>query len=283
MEYRVIGSADADYPEALREIPVRAPERLFVAGDAAHLRPPMVAIVGTRDASSYGLRVTRQLATAFAKAGVSVVSGMARGIDAAAHRASLEAGGRTVAVLGTGIDVPYPVGHRELHRTLTERACVISEDGPGVMARQGSFPKRNRIIAGLAQVTIVVEAGDKSGAIITANLAEKFQRIVGAVPGPIDSPASVGTNRLIRDRAHVIASVEDALGLMGIASPGEQPPISLSDHDGRVWKVLVAGPLDPDSIAVRTHLTTRECLAAISSLELGGYVEMLVTGEVRRR
>ena len=168
MEFRVIGSTDPDYPDALREIPSLRIGELYVAGNASHLLPPSVAIVGTRNATPYGLRIARQLATAFAKAGVSVVSGMARGIDAAAHRAAMEVGGRTVAVLGTGIDVPYPAGHRELHRALVEQACVISEHGPGVRAGPGFFPRRNRIIAALAKVTLVVEAGERSGALITA-------------------------------------------------------------------------------------------------------------------
>ena len=283
MDYRVIGSTESGYPELLRRIPGTPPAQLFVAGDDRHMLPPAVAIVGTRDATPYGLRIARQLSTAFAKAGVSIISGMARGIDAAAHRAALDAGGRTVAVLGTGIDVPYPVAHRELHRALSERACVVSESGPGVRAGPGAFPKRNRIIAGLADATIVVEAGYKSGAIITANLAEQFQRIVAAVPGPIDSPASRGCNELLRDNVQVIATIADALGLVGIASQQEQAPISLSENDGRVWKVLASGPLDPDAISIRTRLTTRECLTAITSLELGGYVEVLLTGEVRRR
>jgi DNA processing protein len=279
----VIGSTDPGYPAMLLEQPKLRVGDLFVAGDLTHAAPPAVAIVGTRDATPYGLRVTRVLATAFARAGVSVISGMARGVDAAAHRAALDAGGRTVAVLGTGIDVPYPAGHRHLHRTLTERACVVSESGPGVLAARGSFPRRNRIIAGMAKATIVVEAGVKSGALITAQFAEKMGRAIAAVPGPIDSPASAGCNQLCRDGAVLIGSVEEALSFMGVTGAREEAPILLSDVDGRVWKALSGGPLDPDAIAIRTRLTTRECLEAITSLELGGYVEMLLTGEVRRR
>ena len=223
------------------------------------------------------------LASAFAEAGVSVVSGMARGIDAAAHRAALEAGGRTVAVLGTGIDVPYPAGHRELHRVLSEKACVISEYGPGVGAHRGTFPRRNRIIAGLASVTIVVEAGHKSGALITAEQARRFDREVAAVPGPIDSPQSAGSNQLIRDHVHVIASVADALTLVGVHSPDEREPIQLSVEDAKLWKALAAGPLPPDDLSSRCHMTVRECLTSITSLELKGLVECLISGEVRRR
>jgi DNA processing protein len=259
------------------------PGNLFLLGDESHLKPPTVAIVGTRNATGYGMRITRRIASAFAEAGVSVISGMARGIDAAAHRSALDAGGRTVAVLGTGIDVPYPVGHRELHRTLGEKACVVSEYGPGVGAHRGTFPRRNRIIAGLAPVTIVIEAGTRSGALLTAGFAESLNRTVAAVPGPIDSPQSAGCNELIRDRAHVIASVADALALVGIAAPEERAPLRLSGIDAQIWKALAAGPLDANAISARTRVTIRECLAAITALELEGFVEVLLTGEVRRR
>jgi DNA processing protein len=283
VEFRVVGSTDPGYPSALTDAQDLRVGQLYVAGDLSHAAPPAVAIVGTRNATPYGLRITRKLAGALAQSGVSIISGMARGIDAAAHRAALEAGGRTVAVLGTGIDVPYPAGHRGLHQTLVDRACVISESGPGVPADKGSFPRRNRIIAGLASVTIVVEAGVESGALITARLADRIGRTVAAVPGPIDSPESQGCNRLIVNHAQVITGIADALSLLNVSGAYEEPPILLSDIDGRVWKALANGPLDPDAIAVRTRLTTRECLGAITSLELGGYVESLLTGEIRRR
>lgn len=280
----VIDCASERYPQLLNELAKSRPRQLFAIGDESHLHPPTVAIVGTRDATAYGIRTTRMLATAFAKAGVSVVSGMARGIDAVAHRAALDAGGRTVAVLGTGVDVPYPAGHRELHRVLGEKAIIVSEYGPGVGAYRGTFPRRNRIIAGLAPATIVVEAGFKSGALITAHHADSLNRVVGAVPGPIDAPQSAGSNLLLRDRAAtMIASVEDALALVGIASAHEQEPLQLTGEDGQVWKCLAAGPLAPDTIAVKCHITIRECLACVTSLELQGLVESLVTGEVRRR
>jgi len=271
------------YPSSLTRLGRTAPAQLFVIGDRSHLAGPTVAIVGTRDATSYGIRTTRTLAAAFARAGVSVISGMARGIDAAAHRAALDAGGRTVAVLGTGIDVPYPRGHRELHRLIGERACVISEYGPGVGAFPGTFPKRNRIIAALAPLTIIVEAGHRSGALITARHAKAIGNEVACVPGPFDSPQSAGSNHLLRDGAPFIASVADALSMVGIASPEEVEPLHLTDVDGRVWKALAAGPLQPDALSVKCHLTVRECLAAVTSLELQGLAECLVSGEVRRR
>jgi DNA processing protein len=279
---QVIGCGSSRFPAALHQLE-EVPAQLFMLGDPSHLAPPTVSIVGTRNATFYGVRTARALATAFARAGVSVISGMARGIDSAAHRSALEAGGRTVAVLGTGIDVPYPVGNTELHRALSDRALVISEYGAGVRAHRGTFPKRNRLIAALSPVTIVVEAGGRSGALSTAAHARDLQRTVAAVPGPIDSPQSTGSNNLLRDGATMIASVADALALVGIASPDERAPLELEGLEAAIWKSLVAGPLRPDAIAVKIRSTTRECLASITTLELLGRVECLVTGEVRRR
>lgn len=277
-----VESTSQDYPDSLRDLG-DAPSRLFTIGDASHMRPPTVSIVGTRNATSYGMRTARSLATAFSRAGFSIVSGMARGIDAAVHRAALEAGGRTVAVLGTGVDVPYPIGHRELHRAIGERALVISEYGSGVGAHPGTFPRRNRIIAALSPVTIVVEAGVRSGAINTAGHALRLSRTIAAVPGPIDSPESVGANRLIRDGAHIITALPDAFALAGVAMDDECEPSGLAPDEARVWKCLAAGPLGPDALARKCHVTVRECLTILTSLELGGLVEVLVTGEARRR
>jgi len=251
-------------------------------GDPAVLRGLLISIVGTRDATPYGIKATRLIAAALSRSGVCVVSGMARGIDAVAHRTSLENGAPTVAVLGTGIDVPYPAGHRELHRVIGANGLVASESGPGAKAHKGAFPRRNRIIAALSPVTIVIEAGHKSGALNTASQALELGRTVAAVPGPIDSPQSDGTNQLIRDGATVIATVEDALALVG-ASPAPSPPYQLSEVDGRVWAALARGPLTVDLLLRQTSLAARDCLTAVTSLEIQGMVESLLTGEVRRR
>src|SRR5262249_45833632 len=180
------------------------------------LRDPIVAIVGTRRATSYGLRTTKALATAFARAGACVVSGMALGIDGAAHRGALEVGGRTVAVLGSGVDVPYPKAHLPIYRDIVEKGLVLSELPPGAPPDRGSFPNRNRIIAGLARLTILVEAPHGSGALHTADFALDAQRDVAVVLGPIDSPQSAGSNLLARDGAHAITSIDDALTLAGL-------------------------------------------------------------------
>ncbi len=212
-----------DLPAALGELS-RRPEGLWCLGDPAGLAGASachVAIVGTREASPYGVRVAERLAAAAVRAGLVVVSGLARGIDAAAHRAALSAGGRTVGVQGTGVDVPYPASHRALHAALVERGTVLSEMEPGTTATPGCFPRRNRLIAGLCRVTVVVEAPFKSGAINTATQALELGRVVAAVPGRIDDPSAQGSNLLIRDGAQVISETADLLALFGIG-PGQR-------------------------------------------------------------
>lgn len=199
------------------------PAALWCLGDVGALTGAperLVAIVGTREASAYGERVASRLAAACARAGLVVVSGLARGIDAAAHRAAMAAGGRTLAVQGTGVDVPYPVGHRALHREIQRSGLVVSEMEPGTTAKPGCFPRRNRIIAALAQVTVVVEAGFKSGALNTATQALELGRTVAAVPGPIDDPRSAGANLLVRDGASVVTDVEDLFMILELSTPG---------------------------------------------------------------
>lgn len=273
---------DENYPVALEDLGY-PPRQLYALGDATTLRGPRVSIVGTRRPTAYGLRVTRAIAGELARGGACIISGMARGIDAAAHHAALEVGGRTVAVMGTGIDVPYPTGHRALHELLATRGLVLSEYGPGIGAHKGAFPRRNRIIAALAPVTIVIEAGHHSGALNTANQAAELPRVVAAVPGPIDSPQSCGANELIRDGVVAIASVADALFLVGVSPPPKNRDAELNEQELRVWQALSGGGLDADSLAARSRLPARECLAAVTSLELLGMVECLLTGEVRRR
>ena len=279
---QAIRASASEFPAQLRDLAL-IPDPVFVLGDLRILDGPLVSIVGTREPTAYGLRITHAIASALARNGVGIVSGMARGIDAAAHRAALECGGRTIAVLGTGVDVPYPAGHRELHRVISERGAVLSECGSGSRAHKGSFPRRNRIIAALGMATIVVEAGFKSGARNTAMHALELGRSLAAVPGQIDSPQSQGTNLLLRDSAILVASVADALALAGVTDDSQQPPVNLSANDALVWSAIGGETLPVDAIAARSKLAPRECLAAITSLELSGMVESLLTGEVRRR
>jgi DNA processing protein len=280
----VIVRREADYPAPLEDLP-DPPRQLWALGHTqlAHMTP-IVAIVGTRNSTPYGERMTREIARALARAGACIISGMARGIDATAHRTALEEGGSTIAVLGTGIDVVYPVGHRTLHEVIGRRGLVLAELPPGTRAFRGCFPRRNRIIAALAKVTIVVEAGVKSGALNTANQAHDLHRTIGAVPGAIDVPQAQGTNGLLRDGgATMISDVADALALVGLTPP-VRVPRSLDDPDAAaVWSALADGPLDSDALCARSRLPAQRCMAAVTELELLGAVECALTGLIQRR
>jgi DNA processing protein len=188
-------------------------------------------------------------------------------------------------VLGTGVDVAYPRAHRALHAELAQRGLVVSEELPGERATPGSFPKRNRVLAALAAVTIVVEAPRRSGALITAGHALDLGRAVAAVPGSIEMPSSVGSNELIRDGAAVIASFDDAPPLFGVARPTRvsPTPAPANDIERRVWSALAGGPIDLDALLQATGLDARSCLTAISALELAGAVASDGAGRVHRR
>ncbi len=244
---------------------------------------PCVAIVGTRAPTRYGIRIARALASELADAGICVVSGMARGIDAAAHWSALEAGGKSIGVLGTSVDIPYPAANRPLYDRLARDGLLVSEFATGKPAFPGCFPRRNRIIAGLSKVTIVVEAGHKSGALNTATHAIELGRPVAAVPGNIDCPQAAGSNQLLRDGAHLISSIADAMMLAGADPRPMSRGVALSDHERAVYDALGSVGKDLDSIASLTRLPVRECMAAVATLEVHGLVECLLTGEVVRR
>jgi DNA processing protein len=201
---------DADYPPLLRELP-QAPWVLYLRGNRKLLATKCIAIVGTRKASQYGRKVTEQLASELAQAGWTVVSGMAAGIDGIAHQRVLSINGKTIAVLGTGIDDVYPRQHRKLYEQLVAEGLVISEYAPGTPGHAGLFPQRNRIISGLSFGTVVVEAAERSGSLITAEFSMEQGREVFAVPGSIYSPTSKGTLSLIQQGAKCVQSVTDIL------------------------------------------------------------------------
>ena len=214
----LLGWDDPDYPSLLREIP-GAPAALFVAGDASLLWMPQVAIVGSRSASENGIAITRRFSRALASAGFAITSGMADGIDAAAHRAALDAQGRTLAVLGTGPDLVYPRKHRGLAADIAASGALISEFPPGTPGKAENFPRRNRIISGLALGTLVVEASLKSGSLITARYATEQGREVFAIPGSINSPLARGCHQLIRDGARLTETADEIIDeLSGLAA-----------------------------------------------------------------
>lgn len=277
----IIQHGDAEYPGVLTELH-DPPPYLYYRGQLDLLGAPAVAVVGTRRATPYGERITRELAGELARAGIVIVSGLARGIDAIAHRATLEVGGRTIAVLGTGVDVAYPVSHRALQSEIASRGLLLSEECPGSRATAASFPKRNRIIAAIAKATIIVEAPLKSGALITADHAIDLARTVAAVPGPIDAPQSAGSNLLLRDGAMMITSVDDALTMVGAAVPARSAPDLRTPAEQKLWNALSNGPAQLDELAALSGLPARECLVAVTTLELRGAIQCDLTGEVRR-
>jgi DNA processing protein len=279
-----IERGDARYPSELEDLQENAPPALWMRGSLAVLEvAPRVAVVGTRRATPYGQRVTREIVGALARAGACVVSGLARGIDGTAHRTALEHDASTIAVLGTGLDFVYPLAHRDLQRDIAERGLLITELEHDEHGMKFTFPHRNRIIGALAALTIVVEAPERSGALDTAGKVLELGRNLAAVPGPIDQPQSVGSNRLIRDGAHAITCAEDALALLNLTPPPRVPRGAPDGDEGRVWTALSDGPLDMDTLCHRSGLPAAQCMAAVTRLEVSGAVECALSGEVRRR
>lgn len=238
------------YPDGLREL-TDPPAVLHVLGDPAALAGDAVALVGARRASAYGLEVARALAHGLAAAQVTVVSGMAMGIDSAAHAAALEAGGRTIAVLATGADRPYPARARQLHHRIAAAGCVVSELPPGSEPRRWAFPARNRLIAALAAGTVVVEGGGRSGSLISADFAAELGRFVGAVPGAVTSPLAAGPHVLLKAGAELVRGTEDVLDLLhGAGAHSDGPRLVLGAGDAprpeaRTAAAPVPADLDP--------------------------------------
>jgi DNA processing protein len=267
---RWLGRDDPAFPPLLRAIH-DPPPGLFVRGHAEVdvLRRPTAALVGARACSAYGSHVARMLGRELGAAGVVVVSGLARGVDGEAHRGALEAGGTTVAVLGCGIDRDYPAAHRELAGRVRATGLVVSEYAPGVEPAPWRFPARNRIIAGLSAVTVVVEARDRSGALITGDLALEEGREVFAVPGEITSALSSGTNDLLKLGAAPLTRSEDVLQLFGLVG-GETEAVEVGAAAGMVLERLRDGPASPDELARSTGLDAGSLAAALTELELAG-------------
>ncbi len=278
---RLITFTSADYPKSLFEIP-DPPPFLYVRGEL-HSREPAVAIVGSRRATSYGLMATERMADGLARHGVSVVSGMARGVDTSAHKGALQAGGRTVGVLGCGIDKIYPPENRKLYQEMSEKGCLVSEFPLGTLPLAENFPRRNRIISGLSQGVLVVEAAENSGSLITAQYALEHGRDVFAVPGNISFASCRGSNRLIKQGAKLVDCVEDILEEMQgslAKSPagdvGAAPrTFSLKPKEAAIYELLARSPLHIDDIIAQTELTAGEVSSMLLHLELKGAVTPL--------
>lgn len=272
----VVTLADASYPELLREIHP-PPPILYVLGDPAWLKQPSLAVVGSRNATAQGVRNAEDFAGRISEAGLTIVSGLAAGIDAAAHRGGLQGVGSTVAVVGTGLDRVYPASSRELAHRIAERGALVSEFPLGTPVRAGHFPRRNRIISGLSLGCLVVEAALESGSLITARLAGEQGREVFAIPGSIHSPLSRGNHQLIRQGAKLVESAQDILEELAPFVRNNLPPAAaMIDND--TDPILTAMSFDPvsiDTLAERTRLTTDALCAMLLTLELDGRVARL--------
>lgn len=278
----LLSLSSSEYPEALRAIP-DPPPLLYWRGDLSLLNNPAVAIIGSRAATDYGRRVASRLAAELAELGVTIVSGAAYGIDAAAHHGALRAGGGTAAVLGCGVDVVYPRTHADLFRHIAEQGLLLSEYPLGTPPEGFRFPARNRIISGLVKGVVVVEAAEKSGSLITARLALDQGREVFAVPGRIDSLKSAGSHRLIQQGAHLVQTAADILeglawGSGATAAPSRQHPTGPADLSApalRLLEQLDVYPRDIDALSRLTELPIVELHALLLQLELQGLVRQL--------
>lgn len=274
----IITADDDAFPGALRDTP-DPPLVLYIRGRLLPGDAVAAAIVGTRTPTQYGLTVTRRMASELAAAGVTIVSGLARGIDTQAHRSALAARGRTIAVLGSGIDVVYPSENRELMDRITENGAVVSENPVGTKPESGYFPARNRIISGLARGTVVIEAAEDSGSLVTADYAVKQGRKLFAVPGNAGTPMSRGTNSLIKQGAVLAESAGDVLQHLGRPRPQESgspallPP--LSAEESRLFGALTAEPMHIDALLGVCGAPAGILSGILISLELKGLVRQL--------
>jgi DNA processing protein len=272
---RTVTMLDGDYPAALREI-ADPPPVLFVRGRLTEADANAVALVGTRRATTYGRTVAERFGRDLATAGITVVSGLAKGIDTVAHRSAVEAGGRTIAVLGNGLDQVYPPENTQLVRRIVENdaGAVVSEFPPGVPPDAVNFPRRNRIISGLCAATVIVEAGHRSGALITADFALEQGRDVFAVPGSILSPLSAGPNGLIKQGASPATDAQDILDALGLATDGSAGQVrtveALDEQEVVVLQALSAEPRHVDELARMVGRGAGEVVATLTLLELKG-------------
>lgn len=262
------------YPPLLKEI-YDPPAVLFYRGDARVLTAPSVAVVGSRQATEYGRTAAFRLGEVLGRAGLTVVSGMARGIDTCAHQGALQAPGATAAVLGCGLDICYPPENLKVREKIAQNGVIISEFPPGTQPRPANFPLRNRIISGLSLATVVVEAGEQSGALITADCALEQGREVFAVPGSINSPLSRGTHRLLKEGAAMAESAEDILLALGMAAPQKPQALLLTPLQERILSAMEFETVHFDDLISRLGLAAAELSAVLAELELISAVRKL--------
>ena len=276
----VITWEDGDYPPSLRVVD-GAPPVLYMRGRLTSQDEWAVAVVGTRRATTYGREVAQVLGTQLARAGVTVISGLALGIDTVAHRAAIEAGGRTIAVLGSGVDQLYPPQNRGLALSITQQGALISEYALGTRPDANNFPPRNRIISGLSRGIIVVEAGERSGALITAQFAADQGKELFAVPGSILSPGSTGCNLLIQQGATPLLSVNDVLEQLDLERVVDQhaarTTVPADPAEARLLETLSAQPCHVDDIVRNTGMPSAQVTSLLALMELKGMVRQVGT------
>lgn len=269
---------DELYPPRLKEIE-QPPPVIYLRGEISLDDHFAVAIVGTRRITPYGRQVTEELASFLAGQGITVVSGLARGVDAVAHSAALKAGGRTIGVLGSGVDKIYPPEHAQMAEKMIVQGAILSDYAIGTEPESANFPPRNRIISGLSMATIVIEAGETSGALITAGFAAEQGREVFALPGNILAPQSKGTNRLIQQGAHPLLSPQDVLQVLNLTRAGQfkaaRKTIPADALEAQLLGILGAEPLHVDEIRNRTGLPIEKVSATLTLMELKGLVRQV--------
>lgn len=269
---------DEAYPKKLKEID-QPPPVLYTLGEIKSEDEWAVAIVGTRRITAYGRQVAEEIAGYLARSGVTVVSGLARGVDAVAHQAVLDAGGRTLAVLGSGVDRIYPPEHRKMAERIISHGALVSDYPPGTPPEASNFPPRNRIISGLSRAVVVVEAGQESGALITATFAMEQGREVFAVPGNINAPQSLGPNRLIRDGAHPLLNPQDLLESLNLNMVVEhrsaRSVLPADATEKKLLQVLGCEPVHVDDIRARAEMPIEKVSAALVMMELKGMVRQV--------
>ena len=285
-----IARGDLRFPAALDAIH-DPPETLWISGDVDALRAPSVAIVGSRAASPYAIEVARRLGADLARRNIAVVSGMARGVDSAAHRGALEGGGITIAVFGCGVDVIYPPEHRGLADRIRERGALVSEFPPGTPPLKAYFPQRNRIISGLSLAVVIVEAAEKSGSLITADFAMEQGRTVLAVPGNVLGGRNVGAHALLRDGAKLVECADDILEELplgirdsgfGISTTKESRRPNPASHDPVLRSMEDGDSYDLDEISDRSGVDRMKLLPRLLELELAGAVRRVEGGRFMR-
>ncbi len=267
---------DDKYPKRLREIP-QPPPVIYYRGDIEAADDWAVAIVGTRGVTTYGRQITQDTAAYLAANGITIVSGLARGVDAIAHQSALDANGRTIAVLGSGVDVIYPPENRKLAEAISENGAIVSDYAPGTQPDGANFPPRNRIISGLSRATVVIEAGQKSGALITARFAVDQGRDVFAVPGSILSPMSKGTNQLVTDGAIPLTNPKDILDVLGYSQIAAQSKARTQLPDDpeevKIYQGLGFEPTHVDELCNRLNMPIEKLTALLTMMELKGFVK----------